>query len=91
MELTSKGNLPKKGMLRPTINVDTTNAVRMRIEYIYDLEWLDGISSSRLIATGDMVSAYVFEVKEENVRLFDGFFFFRSLVDGKLIVLVLHR
>lgn len=55
---------PKKGMLRPTINVDITNAVLMRIEYIYDLEWLDGINSSRLIATGDMVNAYVFIVKE---------------------------
>lgn len=52
-------------MLRPTINVDMTNAVLMRIEYIYDLAWLDGINSSRLIATGDMVNAYVFIVKEE--------------------------
>lgn len=63
-----KKKLPKKGMLRPTNNVDTTNAVRMRMEYMYDFAWLDGISSSRHIATGDMVNAYVFIVKEQMIE-----------------------
>lgn len=52
-------NLPKKGMVRATSSVDITSAVLMRIEYTCDLTWLDGINSSRLIATGDIVNAYV--------------------------------
>lgn len=63
-------NLPKKGMVRPTINVDITNAVLIRIEYIRDLASFDGNNSSRLIATGDKVNAYVFIIKEEAITLF---------------------
>lgn len=54
-------------MLRPTSNVDTTNNVLMRSEYKWDLVFVDGINSSRLIATGAMVNAYVFVIKDETV------------------------
>ena len=51
--------LPKKGIARPTRRVEKTNAVLMAMAYQCDLLCLDGISSSRLSATGDKVKAYV--------------------------------
>ena len=48
----------KNGILRATNNVDITSAVLMRILYMCDLVWFDGINSSKLIATGAMVNAY---------------------------------
>lgn len=59
-------------MVRPTSSVEITSAVLMRIEYTWeDFGFLDdGISSSRLIATGDMVNAYVFVIKEKANKLF---------------------
>lgn len=51
--------LPKKGIERPTTRVEKTNAVLMAMAYQCDLLCLDGINSSRLSATGDMVKAYV--------------------------------
>lgn len=52
--------------------MEITSAVLMRIEYTWeDFGFLDdGISSSRLIATGDMVNAYVFVIKEKANKLF---------------------
>lgn len=50
---------PKKGMERPTIKVEITSAVLITMEYMRDFTLDDGISSSRLIATGDMVNAYL--------------------------------
>lgn len=35
------------------------NALLMAIAYKRDFPWVDGINSSRLIATGDNVKAYV--------------------------------
>lgn len=54
-----KGISPKNGILRATTKVETTSAVLMRIAYTWDFKWVDGMSSSRLIATGDIVRAYV--------------------------------
>lgn len=51
--------LPKKGIARPTSSVEKTNAVLMPMAYQCDLICLDGINSSRLIATGEMVKAYL--------------------------------
>lgn len=63
-------DLPKKGMARPTIKVDTTSAVLMKTQYIKDLLWFAGINSSKLIATGDMVNAYVVLIKEKPFFLY---------------------
>lgn len=52
-------------MQRPTTRVETTSAVLIKIAYIWDL--FDGTSSSRLIATGDIVNAYVVLVKEKHI------------------------
>lgn len=52
-------DVPKKGIERPTSKVEKTNAVLMAMAYQCDLLCLDGISSSRLSATGDKVKAYV--------------------------------
>jgi hypothetical protein len=49
---------PKKGIERPTTRVEKTNAVLMPMAYQCELLCLDGINSSRLSATGDMVKAY---------------------------------
>lgn len=51
--------LPKKGIARPTSRVEKTKTVLIPMAYQCDLLCLDGINSSRLIATGDMVKAYV--------------------------------
>lgn len=56
-------NLPKKGMESATTKIESTKAVLMRMEYKRDFTRVDGINSSRLIATGDMVKAYVGLVK----------------------------
>lgn len=64
MYVESMKNSPKKGMLRPTTVVEITNNVLMRSEYKWELGFVDGINSSRLIATGAMVNAYVLVVKE---------------------------
>lgn len=53
----SKWGIPKKGKERPTTKVESTSPVLIKIEYMRDLS--DGTSSSRLIATGDIVNAYV--------------------------------
>lgn len=54
-----KINLPKKGTERPTSSVETTRAVLMSLEYMKKLGLLAGINSSRHIATGDRLNAYV--------------------------------
>lgn len=54
-------------MLRPTSKVDITNNVLIMSEYMCDWAFVDGINSSRLIATGAMVRAYVFVVKDKTV------------------------
>lgn len=60
--------LPKNGMVRPTSKVETTNDVLMTTEYICcDLWCFEGINSSRLIATGEMVSAYVLLIKDNKI------------------------
>lgn len=59
-----KGGVPKKGMQRPTTRVESTSPVLIKIEYMWDLS--DGTSSSRLIATGDKVNAYVILIKERH-------------------------
>ena len=50
---------PKNGIARPTSRVEKTKAVLMAMAYQCDLLCLDGISSSRLNATGDKVKAYL--------------------------------
>lgn len=58
---------PKKGTERPTSSVETTRTVLMPMEYKLNLEWFDGISSSRHIATGDRLKAYVVLVKKKHL------------------------
>jgi hypothetical protein len=63
-------DLPKKGMARPTSKVDTTSAVLIKTQYIWDLLWFAGINSSKLIATGVIVNAYVVLIKEKPFFLY---------------------
>jgi len=59
MKYQEEENLPKKGTERPTSSVETTRAVLMSLEYMKKLGLLAGINSSRHIATGDRLNAYV--------------------------------
>ncbi|WVY97171.1 hypothetical protein V8G54_029322 [Vigna mungo] len=50
---------PKKGTERPTASVESTRAVLMSLEYMLKLGWFGGINSSKHIATGDRLNAYL--------------------------------